>query len=203
MATPTQKRPTADEVIEILQEGNARFRCCALEHPNLCQESRDELVEGQDPIAAILCCADSRVPPVNIFDQGLGDLFVVRVAGNIINDHILGSLEYAVSHLHTPLVIVLSHSGCGAIGAVVNEAPLNGHMSTLLAPIQAAMKNVEYQIGSLTDNTAKEVAHLMADRIRESEPIIYDYVDDGKIKVVPAYYDLETGLVEFLEIREN
>lgn len=203
MTTPTKQRPTADEVITMLQEGNARFRACTLEHPNLCQESRDGLVEGQDPIATILCCADSRVPPVNIFDQGLGDLFVVRVAGNIINDQILGSIEYAVSHLHTPLVIVMSHSKCGAISAVVDDINLGGHMSTLVAPIQAAMKNVEYQIGSLADNTAKEVAHLMSDRIRESEPIIFDLVDDGLVKVVPAYYDLETGEVEFLEIRSS
>lgn len=190
-------RPTADEVIDQLMEGNIRFRNCSLEHPNLCQESRHNLVNMQEPIATILTCADSRVPPVNIFDLGLGDLFVVRVAGNIVNDHIMGSIEYAVTHLHTPLVIVMGHSNCGAIGAVAKGVSLGGHMASLGPAIQEAIKNVQDEEGDLTNNSAIELAKLMAHKIRISEPIIADLVADEKIKVVAAYYDLESGIVDF------
>ncbi|CAG35579.1 carbonic anhydrase [Desulfotalea psychrophila] len=200
MPMETQKRPTADEILEILQEGNARFRCCALEHPNLCQESRDKLNYSQEPMATVLCCSDSRVPPVHIFDLGLGDLFVVRVAGNIVNDQIMGSIEYAICHLHTPLVIVMSHSNCGAVTAVAKGTNLGGHMASLVPAIQTALKTVEGMEGGRVDNAAQQVALLMADLIRESEPIISDLVLEGKVKVVPAYYDLTTGKVEFLEL---
>ncbi|MGL1930772.1 MAG: carbonic anhydrase [Desulfotalea sp.] len=192
-------RPTADEVMASLIEGNSRFRSCSLEHPNLCQESRDNLVNNQEPIATILTCADSRVPPVNIFDQGLGDLFVVRVAGNIVNDHIMGSIEYAASHLHTPLVIVMGHSNCGAVDAVAKGVSLGGHMASLGPAIQEAIKNVQDAEGNLTNNAAKELAKLMAQRIRTSEPIMADLVKNEKVKVVSAYYDLESGIVDFFE----
>ncbi len=198
MTLPNATKPTADQALRALMEGNGRFVSGNLLHPNHCEESRQARVGGQEPIAAILACADSRVPPVDIFDQGIGDLFVVRVAGNVIGDHSLGSLEYAVSHLHTPLVIVLGHSSCGAVGAVAAGVNLGGHMASLGPTIQAAIKKVQNQEGDLTNNAAKELAKMTAEKIASSEPIIADYVHAGTIKVVAAYYDLESGEVSLL-----
>ncbi len=188
---------TADEVLAKLREGNRRFVEGRLEHPNHCQESRGLLTNGQAPIATILTCADSRVPPVDIFDQGLGDIFVVRVAGNIVGDHTLGSIEYAVKHLQTPLVVVMGHECCGAVTAVVSGASLDGHIATLAPPIQVAIKRVEKMEGDLVENASRELARLIADRIATSEPIIADLVNAGQTKVVPAYYSLESGEVSF------
>ena len=198
MEEKIKQRPSADEALQILLAGNRRFVSGSLLHPNHCQESRQGVAAGQDPLAVVLTCADSRVPPVDIFDQGIGDIFVVRVAGNIIGDHTLGSIEYAVSYLHTPLVVVLGHSSCGAIGAVASDVKLDGHMSTFVPPIQAAIKIVKEDEGSLVNNTAKELAKQIARKIADSEPIIADFVQSGKTMVVPAYYDLHTGEVELL-----
>ena len=198
MKSEQSGRATAEEVLEILKDGNKRFVSGKLEHPNHCEESRQSLVSGQEPIATVLTCADSRVPPVDIFDQGLGDLFVVRVAGNVIGDHTLGSIEYAVKHLHTPLVIVMGHTSCGAVGAVASGAALEGHIATLGPAIQTAIKNVNEMEGDLINNASKELARQISVKIAQSEPIIAELVTSGAVKVVPAYYDLLSGEVEFL-----
>ncbi len=199
MGRTMDKRPTADEALQTLLEGNKRFVTGNLEHPNHCEESRQSVADGQEPFVTVLTCADSRVPPVDIFDQGIGDIFVIRVAGNIIGDHSLGSIEYAVQHLHTPLVMVMGHSCCGAVGAVASEAKLDGHMSSFTAPIQTAIKNVKDQDGDLVNNAAKELAVMVASQIEKSEPIINEIAAAGKVKVVPAYYDLKTGEVSILQ----
>jgi carbonic anhydrase len=198
MGRPEKQRPTADEALQILLDGNNRFINGTLEHPNHCEESRKLTSGGQEPIATVLCCADSRVPPVDIFDQGIGDLFVVRVAGNIIGDHTLGSIEYAVQHLHTPLVIVMGHSCCGAIGAVASEVKLDGHMASFTPPIQTAIKQAKDKEGDLVDNAAKELAGNVAAQLAISEPIIGDFVRENKVKIVPAFYDFHTGKVTLL-----
>jgi len=198
MEENTRQRPSAEEALKTLLDGNKRFVSGQLEHPNHCEESRQGVALGQEPIATVLTCADSRVPPVDIFDQGLGDIFVVRVAGNIVGDHTLGSIEYAVSHLNTPLVLVLGHSSCGAVGAVASEVQLGGHMSTFVPPIQAAVEHVRDDEGDLVNNTAKELARQMAGKISTSQPIIADFVEHGKTRVVAAYYDLHTGKVSIL-----
>jgi len=192
------KRPNADEVLKTLKRGNERFVNEELEHPNHCKESREMLLSHQEPIATVLTCADSRVPPVDIFDQGLGDLFVVRVAGNIIGDHTLGSIEYAVSHLHTPLVVVMGHASCGAVGAVASGVALEGHIATLTPAIQSAIKHVNETSGNAIDNASKELARQMANKLETSEPIIADLVKDNKVKIVAAFYDFHTGEVIFL-----
>lgn len=197
----TQKqsgRPTAEEVLKILKDGNKRFVSGKLEHPNHCEESRKNLAAGQEPIATVLTCSDSRVPPVDIFDQGLGDLFVVRVAGNVIGDHALGSIEYAVKHLHTPVVVVMGHSSCGAIGAVASGAALEGHIATLGPAIQTAIKNIKEVEGDLVNNASRELARHISGKIASSEPIIAELVKNGTVRIVPAYYDLNSGEVEFL-----
>ena len=178
--------------------GNRRFISGRLEHPNHGEEARKGLISGQDPFAVVLACADSRLPPVDIFDQGLGDLFVIRVAGNLLNDHILGSIEYAVAYLHTPLVMVMGHACCGAIDAVAKGVKLSGHIATLTPSIDSALKRAQHQEGNLVDNAAKELAITIASDIALSEPIIGDLVHDGKVLVVASYYDLSTGVVTLL-----
>jgi len=189
---------TGKEALQRLLDGNKRFISGALEHPNHCEESRRGLVAGQEPIAVVLTCADSRVPPVDVFDQGLGDIFVVRVAGNIINDQILGSIEYAVAHLHTPLVMVMGHSSCGAVSAVAQGVKLDGHIASLTPSIDAALKKTKSLEGNWTNNAAKELALATAQKIAQSEPIVFDLVQEGRVLVVATYYNLETGEVTLL-----
>ena len=195
---PGKRNLTGSDALQRLLDGNKRFMSGKLEHPNHCEESRRGLVSGQDPLAVVLTCADSRVPPVDVFDQGLGDLFVVRVAGNIINDQILGSIEYAVAHLHTSLVMVMGHSSCGAVSAVAQGVKLDGHIASLTPSIDAALKKTKGLEGHWTNNAAKVLASTTARKIAESEPIIADLVHEGKVLVVATYYDLESGEVVLL-----
>lgn len=190
--------PTGDEALQMLLDGNKRFVGASLSHPHQDPGRRQELGGGQAPFAAVLACADSRVPPEVLFDQGLGDLFVVRVAGNIVNDQLLGSLEYAAAHLHTPLIMVMGHSKCGAIGAVASGAELEGHIASLAPAIQPAVDKVKGMEGDLTDNAAKEVARMTAHQLRTSQPVLANLVNEGKLKVVPAFYELESGEITLL-----
>ena len=194
MGSPKQQL-TGKQALGRLLEGNKRFVAGTPHHPDHITDIRRGLVNGQEPLAAVLTCADSRVPPVDVFDQGLGDLFVVRVAGNLINDHILGSIEYAVSHLHTPLVMVMGHSSCGAVTAVAQGVKLSGHIASLTPPIDTALKRAKGQEGDLVNNAAKELAMSTAKQIALSEPIIGDMVHENKVLVVASYYDLDTGEV--------
>lgn len=195
---PGKRNLSGPDALQRLLDGNKRFMSGKLEHPNHCEESRRGLVSGQDPLAVVLTCADSRVPPVDVFDQGLGDIFVVRVAGNVINDQILGSIEYAVAHLHTPLVMVMGHSSCGAVSAVAQGVKLDGHIASLTPSIDAALKKTKGMEGHWTNNAAKVLARTTARKIAESEPIIADLVQEGRVLVVASYYDLETGEVAVL-----
>ncbi len=190
--------PSPELALQQLMEGNKRFVNTSLNHPNQDSERRIALGSGQAPFAAVLACADSRVPPEVLFDQGLGDLFVVRVAGNILNDQLLGSLEYAAAHLDTPLIVVLGHTSCGAIGAVAQGAELEGHIASLIPAIQPAVDKVRDQEGDLTDNAAREVARMTATQLKESQPIMVDLVKAGKLKIVPAFYELESGEIRLL-----
>lgn len=190
--------PSPELALQQLLDGNKRFADTSLTHPNQDSGRRIALGDGQAPFAAVLACADSRVPPEVLFDQGLGDLFVVRVAGNILNDQLLGSLEYAAAHLDTPLIVVLGHTSCGAIGAVAQGAELEGHMASLIPAIQPAVDKVRDQEGDLTDNAAREVAKMTAIQLQESQPILADLVKEGKLKIVPAFYELESGEVSLL-----
>ncbi len=190
--------PSPDLALQQLLDGNKRFVSTSLTHPNQDGDRRIALGNGQAPFAAVLACADSRVPPEVLFDQGLGDLFVVRVAGNILNDQILGSLEYTALHLNTPLIVVLGHTSCGAIGAVAQGAELEGHIASLAPAIQPAVDKVRDMEGDLTDNAAKEVARMTAEELINSEPIMAKLVKEGKLKIVPAFYELESGEITML-----
>ncbi|MDA3835803.1 MAG: carbonic anhydrase [Spirochaetales bacterium] len=190
--------PHSDVALTTLMDGTKRFVDAKLAHPNQNAEHRVLLGNGQAPFAAVLACADSRVPPEVLFGQGLGDLFVVRVAGNIINDQLLGSLEYAAAHLHTPLIMVMGHTSCGAIGAVAQGADLEGHMSSLIPAIKPSVDKVRGMEGDLTDNAAREIAKMTAEQLRTSDPVLSPLVAEGKLKVVAGFYDLESGVMELL-----
>jgi len=198
MDYPTTENLTGDTAIGRLMAGNRRYVTAKQTHPNQMPERRAELIDGQRPFAVILGCADSRVPPEIIFDQGLGDLFVVRVAGNIIDDVVLGSAEYAASHLHTPLIMVLGHSQCGAIGATVAGGDLEGHIPSLAEAIRPVLDSIQGQTGDLVDNTARANARMVSEQLKQSTPVLSDLVKEGNLKVVAAFYDLDTGLVEVL-----
>ncbi len=186
---------SADDAIDRLLTGNKRYISQKQIHPNQTLKRRAELCQGQFPFAVILGCSDSRIPPELIFDQGLGDLFVVRVAGNIIDNVVLGSIEYAVAHLHTPLVMVLGHSKCGAVEATVAGGNLEGHLSDLTEAILPAMKSTQEQTENIIDDTARANAKMVAEQLTS---ILSRWTENERLMVVPAFYNLDTGLVEIL-----
>jgi carbonic anhydrase len=196
--TTTLHGLSADEVLQKLLDGNQRYAASKMVHPNQTGERRRSLVAGQTPLAAILGCSDSRVPPEIIFDQGLGDLFVMRVAGNVLNDMILGSIEYAVDHLRTPLVMVLGHSGCGAVEAAVSNNHLQGHLVSLASAIQPSVNKTRDEQSDVINNTARMNARRVADQLRRSEPVLAKSVSAGKVGVVAGFYKIDTGIVEIL-----
>jgi carbonic anhydrase len=181
-----------------LTTGNARFVSGKLAHPNQSSARRAKLAEGQHPFAIILGCADSRTAPEVVFDQGLGDLFVVRNAGNVVDDVALGSIEYAVDHLGASLIVVLGHENCGAVKATVEGGKQPGHLPAIVKAIRPAVKASAHLEGDRVDNAVLENARLEAKRIRESKPILRKLIDEGKVRVVSARYDLDTGRVRFL-----
>ena len=189
---------TGDEALAKLLEGNARYVEQAKLNPNQSDERRDSLIGGQSPYAIILGCSDSRVPPEIIFDQGLGDLFVIRVAGNVIDDIVLASIEYAAEHLHSPLLMVLGHTNCGAVAAALQDDELDGHLPSIAQAIEEAVERAQDAEGDTLDLTIRAHARITAEHLEESEPILKGLAERGKFKVVAAYYDLDTGFVEIL-----
>jgi carbonic anhydrase len=188
-----------EAALKRLMEGNERYASSNSRHPHQSMERRSEMNNGQHPFALVLGCSDSRIPPEIIFDQGLGDIFVVRVAGNISSKAVLGSVEYAVLHLRVPLVMVLAHSDCGAVTASLSDAGQHdGHIAGLTAAISPAIEVAEGLPGNAVDNTAKANARMVVDQLKKSEPVIRDFVRNGKVAVVPAFYDLKTGVVDIL-----
>jgi carbonic anhydrase len=191
--------PTPDQSLQKLQEGNQRYVAAKATHPNQTAERRIEISKGQAPFAIVLTCADSRVSPEVVFDQGLGDLFVLRNAGNILDDHMIGSIEYAVEHLHAPLIVVMGHSACGAVSATVAGGHAPGRIHSIVEALDPALEQVKDQPGDKVDNTVRANAKRMAEILNRLEPIVGEAVKSGKVKVVAARYDLTSGLVEILK----
>lgn len=185
-----------NEVLDRLKEGNKRFVADQLEHKLQDQPRRTELVKGQAPWAIVLSCADSRVAPELAFDTGLGELFVVRVAGNVANTSSMASIEYAVAHLGTPVIVVMGHQSCGAVGAALAGGDNGYNLNHLLAHITPAVSACGE--GADTNEVVKKNAHLNADELVNRSSIIRDAVNAGKVKVVSAYYNLTNGAVDFL-----
>ena len=199
-AHPEQPTVAPAEAIAKLKEGNARNTSGNMQHPGQTTERRAELTKSQHPFAIILSCSDSRVPPEIVFDQGLGDLFIVRVAGNVLNDEGLGSIEYGVEILGARLIVVLGHQSCGAVDAamktVAAKGKAPGHIQSLvtaLKPVVAATPK-----GDLDATIKANVKHV-ADALRSSRPILKARVDSGEVQVIGGYYSLDTGAVTFLD----
>lgn len=196
--TPDVKMPSAEEALENLLRGNQRFAGAGPRHPNQTPDRRNALLAGQAPFAAILGCSDSRVPPEVIFDQGLGDLFVIRVAGNTVDEKVLASLEYAAGHLQTPLLVVLGHTRCGAVQAAATGDHLQGHLAGLAESIQPALEKAAERAGDFFLNATEANAMLVAEQLRASKPVLHERVESGKLKIIAACYEMESGVVGIL-----
>jgi carbonic anhydrase len=190
---------SGNNIWQELISGNKRFVEGTPSHPNQSTSRRQEMAKGQNPRAAVLACADSRVAPEIVFDQGLGDLFVVRVAGNCVNDPILGSLEYAVEHLGTRLIVVLGHQRCGAVAAACAGGEAPGHIGILLQALAPAVDKIGKSGDGRVDLVAKENVRMTVENLRSCGPILEEWVRQGKLEVKGAFYDLDTGAVEIVE----
>jgi carbonic anhydrase len=193
-----EQRPSAEEALQRLRAGNARFVRGELAPRDLSAQRRRELAKGQHPFAVILACADSRVAPELIFDQGLGDLFVLRVAGNVTDPAILGSIEYAVQHLQVPLVVVLGHDHCGAVAAALGGSPLPGNLGKLIREVHVG-QDLPKEPGPALTTAIKNNARQQASRLTQHSTVLRDFAARGRLRVVSAIYLLETGTVEWLE----
>jgi carbonic anhydrase len=184
-----------DAALAQLMDGNARFVAGRLTSfdDDLAILKRST-VEKQEPFAAVLSCADSRVPVELVFDQSIGHVFVARVAGNICTPEIIASLEYGAAVLGTAVIMVLGHGGCGAVKATMSGKPVPGQISALYAPIRPAVERA----GSDLDAAIKANAQIQADLLRTASPVIADLVAAAKLKVVAGFYDLATGQVSLL-----
>lgn len=198
----TQSSVTPDLALEILKDGNERFVKNLKANRNLLQQV-NETSKGQFPFATILSCIDSRTSAELIFDQGLGDIFSIRIAGNILNEDILGSMEFATKVMGTKIIVVLGHTKCGAIVGACNHIEM-GNLTTLLNKIQPAIytekETVENRNGSneaFVKNVTESNVFLTIDRIKRESPIIAQLEEQGAIKIIGGLYDVENGRVTF------
>jgi len=177
-----------------LKAGNLRFASGSMSAGKPTASRRAETVQGQHPFAIIVGCADSRTAPEIVFDQNIGDLFVVRTAGNLVDDYALGSIEYAVEHLGTRLVVVLGHEKCGAVQAALAGGDAPGHIRALVRAIQPAVRAAKGQPGDPLSNAIHENDALVAEKIRQKA----NFGDlASQVRIVAGYYDLHTGRVEW------
>jgi carbonic anhydrase len=201
-ASPGPAGPPADEVLKRLLEGNQRFMKGEAASPRRGPDDFRPLAEGQRPIAVIVGCSDSRVPPELLFDQGVGDLFVIRVAGNVVKGAgapVKGSIEYGVAELGASLVMVLGHSECGAVKAAIkhldDKDALPGAIESLVNSIRPAVVKARSMQGNLLDNALRANVAIGVETLRSLQPIVAPAVKRGQVKVVGAMYDLRTGSV--------
>lgn len=194
---------TSKKPLERLISGNERFRENHPVHPDQTLDRIRELGKGQHPFAVIISCSDSRVPPELIFDQGLGDLFIIRNAGNIISDYELGSIEYAVEHLDTKLIVVLGHKQCGAIGAFIEHKSdsVKSHIQSIIDYIKSEPEEavVDEKIVNYYDKAILANVEHGVTVINNSEPLLKQYIKKGKAEVVGMLYDIETGKIELVK----
>ena len=202
----TQATMTPQKSLQFLKEGNQRFQNNLKANRNLLEQVNDTS-DGQFPFATILSCIDSRVSAELVFDQGLGDIFSVRIAGNFVNEDILGSMEFACKLAGTKLIVVLGHTSCGAVKGACDDAKL-GNLTNMLAKIKPAVnavseptepslrnsKNTEF-----VDNVAEKNVLLTIDKIRQMSPILKEMEDHNEIDIVGGMYDINTGAVTFFE----
>ncbi|WP_242120832.1 carbonic anhydrase family protein [Aestuariivivens sediminicola] len=202
----TQATMTPEKAIQFLKEGNIRFQNNLKANRNLLEQVNDTS-DGQFPFATILSCIDSRVSAELVFDQGLGDIFSVRIAGNFVNEDILGSMEFACKLAGTKLIVVLGHTSCGAVKGACDHAEM-GNLTKLIQKITPAVNAVkEPQDENLrnssnlefVDNVAAKNVHLTIERIHEESPILSEMEKNGEIKIIGGMYDIKSGAVTFYE----
>ena len=202
---PESARPVITDpqvALDRLMAGNQRFIDAQMQHPDQDPDHRLKLSsQGQQPFATILTCSDSRLPPELLFDQGLGDLFVARVAGNIVDPALLGSVEYAVGHLKTPLIVVIGHEKCGAVQATLesiqhHQTP-HGDIAALVTAITPAVAVAEQRPGDLLDNTIRANAEQSLDAIKKSSELTGPLAS-GQLKAIAAYYSIDDGRISLI-----
>lgn len=202
-ATPEAPVTNADGAWQRLLAGNQRYQTARFEHPHQSVARRAETAAGQKPFALVLSCADSRVTPELVFDQGIGDLFVVRVAGNVLDNTTLGSLEFAVAEFGAPLLVVLGHERCGAVKATIeaveHKAPqpaAPGEIPSIVKALTPAVMQIKNNPGDLLDNSVRSNIALVVAQLRQARPVLASAQQSGKLKIVGARYDLDSGAVE-------
>jgi carbonic anhydrase len=204
MSTIPDSGLKADDALQRLKAGNARFVAGTARFPTVQKEILADLAKGQHPYATILGCSDSRVPPELIFDAGLGELFVIRVAGNVLSPEIAGSLQYAGRHLHTPLFVVLGHTNCGAVAAAIEtrlrRTREHSRIQLLVECILPGLEDLDLQLTpeAMLAQAVEANVHWTMRQILET-PEGRERQVEGRVKLVGAIYEIETGLVRFLE----
>ena len=187
----------AEESLKKLMDGNRRFVSETYDRGDIGPGRRAEISKGQRPFAVIVDCSDSRVVPEFIFDQGLGELFVIRTAGNIVDDIAIGSVEYAVKHLGVRLVLVLGHDDCGAVKATVAGGKAEGHIDAILQAIRPAVAVAMQKPGNLLDNAIAQNVDMVINRLQSAQPILAQALQTGDVRIVGGVYHLKDGSVDW------
>jgi carbonic anhydrase len=196
---PATPKPASRDALGLLKMGNDRFVRNASAAVSLSPLTRAALAKGQNPFAMVLSCADSRVPPEHVFNVGLGELFVIRAAGEVVDKSVLASLEYGAEHLHIPLLLVLGHESCGAVKAVVDDAHVEGpNLEYMVKAIKAGTKRSTSEKLELRAAILGNVEQVINDMLSGSE-ILRHAVQSGQLQVVGGYYELASGRVLFSE----
>ncbi|MEH1785289.1 MAG: carbonic anhydrase [Nostoc sp.] len=193
---PNQISP--DEAVRRLLDGNQRFIQQKRQYPDQSLERLRLVAKAQYPFAAILGCADSRVPAEIVFDQGLGDLFVVRVAGNVVSDTVIGSLEYSTAVLGSQLIVVLGHRRCGAVAEAIKNEPLPGRIGLIIEGIKPSVERVKFSTGDNMQDMVIANIQYQTEKLQESSTILAEFLREGKLKIVGACYDIDTGKVNII-----
>ncbi|QMS88375.1 carbonic anhydrase [Nostoc edaphicum CCNP1411] len=191
---PVEDDITPDKALQELLDGNDRFVKAKRRNPHQTQSRLAEVAKGQKPFASILGCADSRVPSEIVFDQGLGDLFVCRIAGNIATTQQIGSLEFGSLVLGCKVIMVLGHERCGAVDAAIKGAQVPGQIGSLLAAIKPSVEKSKEESGDKLENACRANILAQVERLKSS-PVLSDLIKAEKLKIVGGYYDLDTGKI--------
>lgn len=203
IVTFTYAQITPEQALQKLIEGNKRYTSLNFKQKNYPKE-RQEQSQGQKPYAIILSCSDSRVPPEIIFDESHGQLFIIRNAGNVADEVVLGTIEYGVEHLNSPLLVVIGHSKCGAVTATVKGGELPHNIEAIanyIKPAVAAAKPNSKNEQELINNSIEENITYQIKEIITKSSIVKEFLEQKKIKIVGAHYNIDTGVVEFIDYK--
>lgn len=192
--TPVADLSPSDAALQNLMVGNERYVAGKSIYADAARERREMTLSKQEPRAVVIGCSDSRVPPEIIFDQGIGDIFVVRVAGNVVGPIELDSIELAAAHLHVPLIMVLGHQNCGAVNAVVLGKAKEYDIEQVAPLIEPAVAIARQEPGDLLTNSILENVKLVVEELNKN-PILFNLIQSGKLKIIGGYYELDQGQV--------